>query len=310
MFVIAGEALIDLFVQPDGRYQPVAGGAPYNFARALALQSESVGYANALSNDAFGQILQQNLASSGARHLGNISHKPTSLALVSADENGQPRYSFYRDGVADREIDIATLKNSLHDATIFHSGGLALLPPDNELILQAMQHSRDRGLLCSVDVNMRPAVAHSMGVDMAHYRDAAMAVIERATIVKVSDEDLRHLGLAQPLLGARSLLGDRCRLVVLTLGEQGAWALTESEEIFCAAKQVSVVDTVGAGDCFYAGCIASLQRAGALEGLHHQAPNAALLSAALNHGAISAAINVGRQGCNPPTWDEVIAWRE
>ena len=38
MFVIAGEALIDFIAAPDGRYQPVAGGAPFNFARALALQ--------------------------------------------------------------------------------------------------------------------------------------------------------------------------------------------------------------------------------------------------------------------------------
>ena len=66
MFVIAGEALIDFIGTPDGSYRPVAGGAPYNFARALALQGVAAGYANALSTDNFGMLLRESLISAGA----------------------------------------------------------------------------------------------------------------------------------------------------------------------------------------------------------------------------------------------------
>ena len=310
MFTIAGEALIDFFAKADGSYRPVAGGAPYNFARALALQGETTGYVNSFSSDHFGVLLQQNLVASGAKHLGKISNKPTSLALVSADDRGQPLYSFYRDGVADRDMDFAALSSALRDAKVFHTGALALVPPDHRVILQAMAQCHERGVLCSVDVNMRPQVALSMGVDIAEYRDAALGVIDRAAIVKVSDEDVQHLGYGdEPQVGARMLLKRGCKIVVLTLGAQGAWVLSDCGEIYQPAEQVSVVDTVGAGDCFYAGFIASLQRAGVLQQLQNRKPTAEALAAALAHGTACAAINVGRQGCQPPTWDEAIAWR-
>ncbi|MEO6023647.1 MAG: carbohydrate kinase [Burkholderiales bacterium] len=309
MFTIAGEALIDLFATADGNYRPAAGGAPYNFARALALQGETVSYVNSFSSDHFGVLLKHNLALSGARHLGKTSNKPTSLALVGADDRGQPRYSFYREGVADRDLDFTALINMLSHAKVFHTGALALVPPDHEAMIQAMEQCRERGVLCSVDVNMRPQVALSMGIDLAHYCDAALGVVDRAAIVKVSDEDLQHLGYGgEPLVGARMLLKRGCKMVVLTLGAQGAWALSHKDEIYRAAEQVGVVDTVGAGDCFYAGFIASLQRAGVLEQLQNRPPKTETLAAALTHGVTCAAINVGRQGCQPPTWDEAVAW--
>jgi len=105
MFIVSGESLIDMVAAADGTFSPVPGGAPYNFARALALQGVPTGYANPFSDDLFGSLLKKTLEESGARHLGAISGKPTSLALVATDERGQPQYSFYRSQVADRDID-------------------------------------------------------------------------------------------------------------------------------------------------------------------------------------------------------------
>ena len=90
---------------PDGSFSPVPGGGPYNFARALALQGIPAGYANPFSEDASALCCRQTLQASGAHHLGQVSSKPTALALVSTDARGQPQYSFYREGVADRTID-------------------------------------------------------------------------------------------------------------------------------------------------------------------------------------------------------------
>jgi fructokinase len=148
-------------------------------------------------------------------------------------------------------------------------------------------------------------VAPSMGVSPARYRDAAFAVIGEADILKVSDEDLRHLGLtSEPRAAARELLAAGVRLVVLTLGATGAWVLSENHELFQPADQVSVVDTVGAGDCFFAGFIAYLARAGAIASLLRITPDESTLNRALSHGTRCAAINISRQGCQPPTWDE------
>ena len=311
MFLVFGESLIDMVAGPTGDFTPVPGGGPYNFARALALQGVAAGYLNPFSEDAFGQLLKTTLEVAGARHLGRTSHKPTSLALVATDAQGQPQYSFYRDNVADRDIDADfILANAGAEVTGFHSGTLALVPPDDRHVLRALQHFRGRGVLCTLDVNMRPQVAGSMGIDMERYRAGAFEAVANADVIKVSDEDLHHLGLnAAPQAGAQALLERGCRLVVVTLGSQGAWAIDARHRLHQPALPVRAVDTVGAGDCFFAGFIASLERQGALADLRRGGLTAEALASALRHAAVCAAINISRKGCQPPTWEEAARWR-
>jgi fructokinase len=310
MFLIAGEALIDMVAAPDGTYRPVPGGAPFNFARALALQGMAAQYANPFSRDAFGELLRQTLEDAGAKHPGVGSDRPTSLALVSTDANGHPHYSFYREGVADRDFDATALINLDGPAVRgFHTGALALVPPDDQSVLAAARHFRGRNVLCTLDVNMRPQVAASQDIDAARYREAALRMIECADIVKVSDEDLQHLGYAEsPEKSARTLLEHGPKLVVLTLGLSGACAISAEEQVFQRAQRVEIVDTVGAGDCFFAGFIASLDRQGSLGDVRERAPSFGALESALLHASVCAAIDISRQGCQPPTWDEAERW--
>jgi fructokinase len=310
MYVIVGESLIDLVSGQDGTLLPVPGGGPYNFARALALQGVPAAYVNPFSEDAFGGMLSRTLLASGAQHLGGTSAHPTSLALVTSDSSGKPHYSFYREGVADRDLELPALLAAVPDTVIgFHTGALALVPPDDALACEAVRHFRARGALCTVDVNMRPQVAQSMGISLSRYRDAALAVLSACHVAKVSDEDLHHLGFSgAPQVAARALLHRGCRLVVLTLGSEGAWAIGPEEQVFEPAQLVEAVDTVGAGDCFFAGFIAALHRHGRLQELRDRPAPPDDLSIALRHAAVCAAINIGRKGCAPPTWDEAVHW--
>jgi fructokinase len=310
MYVVLGESLIDMVAGPHGDFSPVPGGGPYNFARALALQGIPTGYANPFSEDAFGKLLKRTLAASGATHLGSVSAKPTSLALVTTDEQGSPTYSFYREGVADRDLDASVLSQATpRDVIGFHTGALALVPPDHRRTLAALGRFRARGALCTLDVNMRPQIARSLGVSLQDYRAAALDAIASANIVKVSDEDLLNLGLGgDPVTEAHGLLDRGCDLVVLTLGAQGAWALNAAHRLYQPAGAVQLMDTVGAGDCFFAGFVASLHVQGALTTLHARPATAAVLVQAIAHASACAAINISRKGCQPPTWQEATDW--
>ncbi len=313
MFLVVGESLIDLVPQsgqaPHTAYAPMPGGAPYNFARALGLQGVPAGYLNPFSDDAFGKLLRDTLAGSGASHLGATSTKPTSLAVVATDAHGQPNYSFYREGVADRELTVSELVATTRgDLLGFHTGGLALLPPDDALAIKALAHYRMQGVLCSVDINMRPAVARSMAVPLPAYRDAVLSALALAHIVKVSDEDLRHLGFEDDARSAaRALLAHGPQLVLLTLGAQGACAIAASLDIAQAALPAEVVDAVGAGDCFFGGFIASLVRDDALPALTRNELDEHWVRRALRHASACASINLSRKGCAPPTWAEAAA---
>jgi fructokinase len=58
------------------------------------------------------------------------------------------------------------------------------------------------------------------------------------------------------------------------------------------------MDTVGAGDCFYAGCLSHLLGQGALDGRDAPAPDQ--LADALAFGNRVTAHNLQRAGCQPP----------
>ncbi|MEO8120692.1 MAG: PfkB family carbohydrate kinase, partial [Rhodoferax sp.] len=61
----AGEALIDLIRNEDGRFEPCLGGAVYNLTRALARQGVGTLYLNPLSRDRFGRELAAALLDDG-----------------------------------------------------------------------------------------------------------------------------------------------------------------------------------------------------------------------------------------------------
>jgi fructokinase len=178
------------------------------------------------------------------------------------------------------------------------------LPPDGERWRDLLTELVARGVPTSVDINMRPMVAR----DKTAYAALAHRVLAQARYIKVSDEDLRAMG--HTVTGAEdarrlasALLSPTTQVVVLTLGREGAWCLTAQQAFFQPAPQVTVVDAVGAGDCFYAGFLSHLDEAGAL-GLP-TAPGEAALRDAMAFGQRVTAFNLQRSGCQPPWRDEV-----
>ena len=304
-FVVCGEALIDLIQRPDGLLEPKLGGSPWNLARALGRLGCAVRYRSPLSRDGYGRQLAAALDESGVARTGGLSICPTSLALVKVDAAGHPDYAFYRDGVADRDLaPEEVLRAGLEAATVFHVGSLALIPPDGAGWRDLLGAAARQGLCTSVDANMRPMVAP----DRAVYAATVAQVLGQARVVKVSDEDLRALGrVGDPLAAARSLLGPVTTVVVLTLGSRGAWCLTCEGEHFQPAPAVTVVDTVGAGDCFYAGFLAALDESGCLTAGAPAGLPAERLVEALAFGSRCAAHDLQRAGCDPPWRHEVQA---
>jgi fructokinase len=301
--VVAGEALIDLIQQPNGMLSPQLGGSPWNLARALGRLGRAVHYRNPLSVDGYGQQLAQSLDDSHVRRTGGQSAQPTSLALVKVDAHGHPDYAFYRAEVADRDLPpLDILADWPAGASLFHVGSLSLIPPDGHQWLALLDALLAKGVTTSVDINMRPMVAP----DKTAYAELALRVLQRACIAKVSDEDLRAMNrTGDPLTEATQLLNNTTLVVLLTLGEAGAWCITRQGQWFQAPPQVTVVDTVGAGDCFYAGFLARLDELGVLAVAQRGAPPGDVLVDALAFGARTTAHNLQRAGCQPPWRHEV-----
>ncbi|MGH2910186.1 MAG: PfkB family carbohydrate kinase, partial [Solirubrobacteraceae bacterium] len=93
MIVVAGEALMDVLTEPDGRLVALPGGAVFNVARALGWLGADCVYLGPLSADRFGAELGARLTEAGAR-LGveEPTAAPTTLALAELDPTGSARY--------------------------------------------------------------------------------------------------------------------------------------------------------------------------------------------------------------------------
>jgi fructokinase len=304
---LAGEALIDLIASPDGTFTPCLGGAVYNLARALSRQGVGSMYLNPLSSDRFGRLLAQQLEHDGVAlaKLGAVQ-EVTSLAVVNLDDTGHPDYAFYREGVADRKISATSLQDScrqLPELKMVCTGALALDARDQHHYLPWLQSQKQVGHWVVVDANLRPSVMP----DLLSYRAAIEQALALADIIKVSDEDLIHLGLkgASPVECAQQLLRQTsARLLALTLGEHGAW-LMSANGLLCFGQEstkLAIADTVGAGDSFLAGLLAALLKQ------NLDISSQASLERILRHAVASASLCVQEKGCVPPSWDQANAW--
>ena len=309
MIATLGEALVDMIEQPDGRFQACLGGSVFNSAIGLARQGVPTAYLNPLSTDKFGGRFAALLAASDVLPAAPApSPRPTSLAIVSVDANGAPTYAFHRERVADRDVSAASLIDSFPlQMKLLHTGGLALVPEDGDTLLPALRAAAERGALISIDANLRPLVAD----DLPRYLGAVTQALKLAHIVKVSDEDLAHLGLDAADLEqvANALFHESSvQLIAVTRGGQTASLMTRTRRIeLPTPANLALVDTVGAGDCFQAGLIAYLYRAGALAGADSlQELDQDTLHGALQHAICAASVNVMRAGCDPATWDQTV----
>lgn len=302
---VLGEALIDLIVGDDGAYRPHLGGSPYNVAIGLVRQGVSVSYLSPFSDDVFGDQLRDSLRDEGVdTPITRRSLWPTSLALVTIDDDGMPSYRLYREGVADKDTSYEEIQANLSDnLKVFHTGSLAITPSQLPKIRKLFALMHDQGVVVSLDINIRLRAS----IDTKAYLDGVRSLLPLADIVKASDEDLEPFQLASNANDAAERVYEEMEsgMLVLTKGNGGAQLFTANG---CLEKKsypvANIEDTVGAGDTFHSAFLASLCRADAIKGPYRDI-DSVILGDAVDFACAAAAINVSRAGCSPPTQDEV-----
>ncbi len=130
-------------------------------------------------SDRFGQLLAAGIHEAGV----TLSRPdpialPTSLAVVGLDGDGKASYSFYRDGVADRQVNAEQLELDCerhNGLRIVATGCLALVADDQPKYLPWLRSQRHAGRFVVVDANLRPAIV----ADMAAYQASVRAALGR-----------------------------------------------------------------------------------------------------------------------------------
>jgi fructokinase len=306
MILCCGDALIDFLPAKTtagaAAYQPAVGGSVHNVAIALGRLGLPVSFFSGLSNDFFGEMIVSSLQHSKV----SLAYCPrfdlhTTLAFVRM-ENGHARYAFVDDASAGRMLGVSNLPDIGTDVTCVHFGSIHLIRDPVAGAMEVLAARAARDTVITFDPNVRP----SLITDRKDFLKRVRGFGQEADIIKLSDEDLNWLSDGEDFETiARRWLSRGTKLVILTEGEHGAQALSNSFHWRVPGVKTTVVDTVGAGDTFTAGVLASLEKAGALTkaALHEPAPQ--LVEEALRFGARAAAITCSRAGADPPWSHEV-----
>jgi len=310
VIICCGEALIDMLPRSldggEGAYLPVPGGAVFNTAIALGRLGEEVGFFSGVSTDMFGQQLIAGLEASGVRTDYCVrGSRPTTMAFVKL-EDGVARYSFFDENTAGRMLGKEAIPDLPDSVQALHFGAISLIAePCGSTFEEFMGRMHDR-VVISLDPNIRPDFV----TDEAAYRERLRHMIAMSDIIKVSEEDLAWMEPGAHFERvAENWIAGGASVVTLTMGQGGARAITRSADITVPAEPVDVVDTVGAGDSFNAGLLASFRASAVLSKPLLGDIETETLRSAVAAGSKVAAFTVGRAGADPP-WRRDLQMRE
>jgi 2-dehydro-3-deoxygluconokinase len=274
--------------RPDGtrHYLEGHGGDTSNAAIAAARQGARVGYITALGQDMPGDSFMALWAREGvdASTVIRTERWLTGVYFVTHDERGH-HFLHYRTNSAAANYMVAELPSvAIAAARMFYVSGISQGISDSatDAVFAAIDIARRNGVKVAYDTNYRPRLwPPARAAAVMH---AAMAQTDYAL---PGIEDVQTLtGLTEPeaMLDFYLRLGPK--VVVLKMGEAGAWLATPEHRVHIPKHDVEVIDATGAGDAFCGSFLARILAGDAPE----QAARYANLAAAMKctgYGAVA-----------------------
>ena len=248
------------------------GGKGANQAVAAARSGVPVLFCSALGRDQHAKTIKDRLKPEGVRldYVADMA-APTDQSIIYVTPRGENSIVSTHDAAA--SMDMTSVQPLLQAA----AGGDIMLLQGN------LSHDLTRACL---DEGRRRRITTVLNPAPIQYRfDDIWPFVDYAILNVVETEHLT--ACADPMSGARRLLEQDVRQVVVTLGAGGALAARDDHVHKIAAERVEAVDTTGAGDVFCGVFVACLSRDLGLEAATTLAVRAATLSVT-RHGTQSA----------------------
>ena len=301
MILCCGEALTDLIpgTTADGTpaFVPKTGGSVFNTAVALGRLGVPSAFFGGLSSDFFGDELRKAMRAAHVDiSLAPVSERYTIAAFVKLEDN-QARYSFIDEGSACRMLAPEDLPPLPDRITALHLGSFPLaIEPCGSAFEELCRRECHKRV-----IHFDPNIRANLIKDRTRHRQRVERIVAMSDLVKMSDEDLAWMAPGSSAEAfARDWLGRGAKLVVVTRGKDGAVAFTDRFRVEIPGLAVKVADTIGAGDTFTAGLLASFHETGRLDKAAIAALDQDSVLAALKLAVKAAAVTVSRPGADPP----------
>ncbi|HSV97084.1 MAG TPA: carbohydrate kinase [Spirochaetota bacterium] len=253
MILSIGEILFDIF--PSYR-RP--GGAPFNVAFHLRSLGFNAALASRVGTDELGSEMLAYLRSVGfpSDLVQRDDVHPTGQVSIELDRSGNATFSILPDAAFDYLELSKGVEKTLASARLVYFGSLAQRTAHGQDFVRALVAKKPPEALCFYDVNLRPG---------CETPDIVLTSLEYADIVKMNDDELGRLKTMLGFAGDEQAFAEYLmatygiRILALTRGARGSELYVSGERVRAAENgDVTVVDTVGAGDGYSAMLIAGL----------------------------------------------------
>lgn len=251
-----GELLVDMMSNAyddniaNTSYQKLFGGSPSNIAmNAKRLGINSI-VASAVGEDDLGAFLIGRLQNAGIDTRCIQSNDYATSMVVVTKSKSTPIPIFYRG--ADFHLDYTiTLEESLLNSKIVHFSCWPIsMEPARKTIEKVLELARENRILVGFDPNYHPMI-WQRGEDGLQY---IKSVLGKVDIVKPSEDDAERLfGKDTHEHQIEKFLELGAKLVIMTLGKDGALVSNGRDTIRFDSLATEVMDTTGAGDAFWSG---------------------------------------------------------
>jgi sugar/nucleoside kinase (ribokinase family) len=267
--IVFGNVTLDVICYPVNevpRHESIAfedvavtpGGCGSNTAIGLAASGIPTGIVACTGDDDSADLLFRYWEKVGVdvRFVQRTNEKPTGTSVGLIDDDFQPR--FIHTSGANRGLTAAVIDPQAFadaGARFFHIAGFFVLPNLFEDVAEKLAELRTLGITTSLDV------VFNVRMNDPKLRAALWESLPQLDFFIANDhEAFRLTGESDPVNSAAILQERGAENVIIKLGAQGCYALSERFTGMVPAFKVEVVDTTGAGDAFAAGFVAALSQ--------------------------------------------------
>jgi len=268
--------------------QLTVGSSNVIFACAAAKLGLRVAFVGLVGDDLFGAFMLQEMARCGLelRGVRQVQGAQTGLSVILQREDGDRAILTFPGVMRDlraEEVPEVLLRQARH----VHVGSFFLQTGLQPGLPALFRRARALGLTTSLDPNYDPAARW----------EPLRAVLPYTDIFLPNEQEALAFTDTATALEAGRALATQVQVVAVKRGARGALAVAGSHCAQAHPPQVTVVDTVGAGDAFDAGFLWGLLRGWPL-------------ASALRLGVVVGALSTRAAGgtAAQPTLQEALAW--
>lgn len=241
-------------------FEKKVGGAELNVAIGCSRLGLKSGWISALGNDDFGKFILRSVRADNVdtSEVMLVDGYQTSVYFREVLSDGSSQSFYYRENSPTKSMKYEDLNEEyLKKAKVLHITGVfpSILQNNRIIILEAIRLAKKNGLLISFDPNIRLKMWSK-----EEAKNFINAILPDVDILLVGDEEAELLLETNNLEEAIKKFYDYgISKVVIKRGANGAMGYDGKEIYYVdAIKPKALVDTVGAGDGFAAGFLASM----------------------------------------------------